>query len=332
MYAAYTGFNAQGQPSTLTLGNGTATTYTYDSSNYRLKTLKTVKGALTLQDLTYTFDTGGNVTALADPVPGHGNQTFVYDGLDRLTSATGPYGTVTNTYDQIGNMLSNSRLSPSTYTYPASGSSSVRPHAVSTAGGNTYTYDANGNMTGGAGRTITYDYENRPVSVTKSGTTTTFVYDGDGGRVKKTVGTTTTTYIGKLYVCVDTSCAKMIFGGAQRIAIKQVTGGSTSYFHPDHLGSTSVLTNSSGVKEQDLVYYPYGETYTNTGTANVAYKYTGKELDDSTDLYFYEARYYDAVIGRFISADTFVPSPTDPQALNRYAYARNNRFHHVLSW
>ena len=85
-----------------------------------------------------------------------------------------------------------------------------------------------------------------------------------------------------------------------------------------------MLTNGSGVKEEDVVYYPYGETFTNTGTANVAYKYTGKELDGSTGLYFYEARYYDATLGRFISADTMVQSPTDPQAFNRYSYARNN--------
>ena len=52
-------------------------------------------------------------------------------------------------------------------------------------------------------------------------------------------------------------------------------GGSISYFHPAHL------------KEEDVVYYPYGETFTNTGTAGVAYKYTGKELDGSTGLYFY---------------------------------------------
>ncbi len=103
-----------------------------------------------------------------------------------------------------------------------------------------------------------------------------------------------------------------------------MSSGSTSYFHPDHLGSTSVLTNSSGVKEEDLVYYPYGERFTNTGTANVAYKYTGKELDDSTGLYFYEARYYDAVLARFISADTLVPGATNPQNLNRYTYANNN--------
>jgi RHS repeat-associated protein len=116
----------------------------------------------------------------------------------------------------------------------------------------------------------------------------------------------------------------MIFAGGQRIAIKQVNSGSTSYFHPDHLGSTSVLTNGSGVNEEDLVYYPYGETFTNTGTANVAYKYTGKELDGSTGLYFYEARYYDATLGRFISADTMVPNPGNPQDFNRYTYGNNN--------
>ncbi len=71
-------------------------------------------------------------------------------------------------------------------------------------------------------------------------------------------------------------------------------------------------------------YYPYGETFTNTGTADVAYKYTGKERDGSTGLYFYEARYYDGALGRFISADTIVPDPLNPQALNRYAYAANN--------
>ena len=151
--------------------------------------------------------------------------------------------------------------------------------------------------------------------------------NGDGGRVKKTAtsdGNTTTTYIGKLYVCEGGGCAKLLYAGGQRIAIKQVSSGSISYFHPDHLGSTSVLTNGSGTKEEDLVYYPYGETFTNTGTANVAYKYTGKELDDSTGLYFYEARYYDAVLGRFISADTLVPNPANPQAFNRYTYGNNN--------
>jgi RHS repeat-associated protein len=86
-----------------------------------------------------------------------------------------------------------------------------------------------------------------------------------------------------------------------------------------------VITDSASAKVQAVTYYPYGATRTNLpGTpVNVPYKYTGKELDN-TGLYYYEARYYDAVLGRFISADTIVPDPEDPQDLNRYSYVDNN--------
>lgn len=116
-YATYSNFTALRQPGTLTRHNGTTTTYTYDATTARLKTLKTVQGTTVLQDLGYTFDPGGNVTGITDPR--HGKQSFSYDGLDRLTGATGGYGTVTYTYNQIGNMLSNSQVGA--YTYNASG-------------------------------------------------------------------------------------------------------------------------------------------------------------------------------------------------------------------
>ena len=200
------------------------------------------------------------------------------------------------------------------------------------AGTKTYSYDANGNMLLGDGRVMTYDHENRLRTVRKNGATTTFVYDGDGGRVKKTVTsgstTVTTTYIGKLYVCEGTSCSRLIYAGNQRIALVPMPpSGRTaapSYFHPDHLGSTGVLTNAQGIAEEHNSYRPYGQLHTHTGTADVAYKYTGQERDPSTGLYFYNARYYDPVLGRFISPDTIVESPLHPQTLNRYAYAGNN--------
>ena len=222
--------------------------------------------------------------------------------------------------------------STGTYTYNPSGTTSTRPHAVTRAGTNTYSYDANGNMLMGDGRIMTYDNENRLSTVRKNGATTTFVYDGDGGRVKKTVTnggtTTTTTYIGKLYVCEGTSCSRLIYAGSQRIAlVPEPPSGRTaspSYFHPDHLGSTGVLTNAQGVAEEHNSYRPYGQLHTHTGTSDVAYKYTGQERDPSTGLYFYNARYYDPVLGRFISPDTIVESPLHPQTLNRYAYAGNN--------
>jgi len=264
---------------------------------------------------------------------GAGDQTMTYDSLDRLTEAEGPYGTggatasITYSYNEIGNLTANSQVG--SYTYPTSGSSSVRPHAVSTAGSNTYSYDANGNMTAGAGRSFTYNLENKPLTITIGGQTTTFVYDGDNGRVKKIVGSTTTRYISQLYECENTSCSRMIFAGSERVATLVPSGG-VHYYHPDHLGSSSVITDETGAKVQALTYYPYGATRTNnspvTPAVNVPYKYTGKELDASTDLYYYGARYYDPLLARFLSADTLVPNPRDPQELNRYTYAGSNPF------
>lgn len=63
---------------------------------------------------------------------------------------------------------------------------------------------------------------------------------------------------------------------------------------------------------------------------------TGKELDDTTGLYFYGARYYDPSLGRFITADPTIQKPYDPQDLNRYTYCRNNPINYTdptgLSW
>jgi len=147
--------------------------------------------------------------------------------------------------------------------------------------------------------------------------------------VKKTVGSSTTVYIGKLYEKALSSgvTTKYIFAGNQRIALK-ASDGSLYYYHTDHLGSSSVVTSGSGSNfgsvVQDLAYIPYGKTYASLGSVDVHHKFTSQELDDSTGLYFYNARYYDPALGRFISPDTLVPSVFDPQSLNRYSYVRNN--------
>jgi RHS repeat-associated protein len=75
--------------------------------------------------------------------------------------------------------------------------------------------------------------------------------------------------------------------------------------------------------EQVERYYPFGQSRGHSGPGNHAYRFTGKELEAS-GLYYYGARYYDPVIGRFISPDSIVQAPNDPQTLNRYSYCRNN--------
>ncbi|MBI5756780.1 MAG: RHS repeat protein, partial [Nitrospirae bacterium] len=162
-YATHSGYNALGQAGTTTYGNGATTTYLYTSSNNRLYSITSnspVAGGL--QNLSYTYNNGGNITGLTDLMDSNRTQTFTYDDINRLTYAqSGAFGTLTYSYNQIGNMTYNTQIG--NYTY------GTKPHAVTQAGGNTYTYDANGNMTGGGGRTIIYDYDNRPSRMTYNG-------------------------------------------------------------------------------------------------------------------------------------------------------------------
>ncbi|HOT93492.1 MAG TPA: RHS repeat-associated core domain-containing protein, partial [Anaerolineae bacterium] len=115
---------------------------------------------------------------------------------------------------------------------------------------------------------------------------------------------------------------KYYYAGGQRVAMRQ--GSSTLYYLlGDHLGSTSVTANSSGGKVAELRYHPWGGTRYTYGSTPTSYQFTGQR-NDATGLYFYNARYYDPTLGRFLAADAIVPDPANPQSLNRYSYGRNN--------
>ncbi|NNG01849.1 MAG: RHS repeat-associated core domain-containing protein [Desulfobacteraceae bacterium] len=104
-----------------------------------------------------------------------------------------------------------------------------------------------------------------------------------------------------------------------------VKNGTVTYFHKDHLGSSTLTTNATGNIVESADYMPYGGKR-DTGTiASSNYHFTDQEWEPETGLYNYDARLYDPVIGRFVSADTVVPGGGyDPQMLNRFAYVRNN--------
>ena len=107
--------------------------------------------------------------------------------------------------------------------------------------------------------------------------------------------------------------------GAMRI-------GSTLYYVlKDHLGSASVITNASGVTVSggEQRYYPYGESRL-TATMLTDKLFTGQREMIGLGIYHYQSRFYSPKIGRFLSADTIVPSHTNPQSLNRFSYTLNN--------
>jgi RHS repeat-associated protein len=86
------------------------------------------------------------------------------------------------------------------------------------------------------------------------------------------------------------------------------------------------MSTSTGTLDSSITFFPFGST--RTGSVNTAKKFTGQRLDD-TGLYYYGARYYDATIGRFISTDTIVQNPANPQTLNRYSYCLNNPLKYI---
>ena len=100
-------------------------------------------------------------------------------------------------------------------------------------------------------------------------------------------------------------------------------GGTLSYLLSDHLGSTSITTNSAGALGSELRYKPWGETRYSNGTTPTKYTYTGQYSNVSDfGLMFYNARWYDPSIGRFAQADSIVPGGV--QGYDRYAYVKNN--------
>ncbi len=107
------------------------------------------------------------------------------------------------------------------------------------------------------------------------------------------------------------------------------------FYHGDHLGGSNLITDDLGAVYQDLEYFPYGETWVEDGGSGQMpmYRFTGKELDPETGLYYYGARYYDPVLSRWISADPAVTGYLNgkpnggiylPRNLDLYSYVVNN--------
>ena len=290
-YVAFSDYNALGQPRQITYQNGVVTSRNYNAANNRLTGITTTSpGGEVLLGLGYSYDRNGNIVGITDNVQSNNDQTFGYDGLNRLISATCPSypADIIIQYDQVGNISLN--------------------------------FDS-GKAVNRAGQARAYDEDNRLVGV-DAGSTSTFVYDYQGARVKKTSGTSETIYVGKHFQITDGVPTKHIFAGGMRIATKDAS--SVYYYHADHLGSLRVATDVAGARVQTVNYYPFGEIRDNSGIVDLPYKFTGQEYDPETGLYYYGARFYDPALGRFITPDSIVQAPEDPQSLNRYAYCRNN--------
>ena len=173
-----------------------------------------------------------------------------------------------------------------------------------------YAYDLNGNRIkkteSGVITNYTYDDENRLIKVTKDTTVITYTYDPFGRRIEKNVSGTITRYVYDhedillTYDGTNNLKARYTHGPGidEPLAVQQ--GITNYYYHADGLGSIVALSNASGAAAQLYRYDAFGRT-TQSGNVTQPYRYTAREYDGETGLYYYRARYYDPIVGRFIT-------------------------------
>jgi RHS repeat-associated protein len=121
-----------------------------------------------------------------------------------------------------------------------------------------------------------------------------------------------------------------VFFNGQRIARRSQfsqTNSAVYYFFSDHLGSSRIVTDSTGAVKEDSDFYPFGGERVVLDTLNNNYKFTGQERDSESGLDYFIARHYAFTLGRFLQSDPvtmLAQRQLDPQQINLYAYARNN--------
>ncbi|HEX3627411.1 MAG TPA: RHS repeat-associated core domain-containing protein [Verrucomicrobiae bacterium] len=263
--------------------------------------------------------------------------TVTYGNLHRIktyTGLTGSYG-----YDPTGNITNNIEGGGSRYSY-----ANPRIQAVRTAFGYTNLYDLCGNMIvrhGGlaTSQSMTYDPENRLSAIAQAGVMSDeFGYAYDDARLWKRINQNPTNiqvWIGDIYEEKDGKTLFHVFAGSEQVCTFEagsfLDGGSDStkvgyYYHQDSLNTSSALSDYAHNQIEVDVYFPFGRTNTASPQANfqVSRRFTGQVFDAESGLCYYNARYYDPELGRFIQPDTTIPDLSNPQSYNRYSYCEND--------
>lgn len=342
--------NARGQVTQATFGNGVVRNNVIDEVTGLVSHIRSGPGPgnYSLQNESYLFNDVGSLIQRQNGNPSL-TESFQYDDLHRLTSSQ--LGGVTNlsvTYDQLGNVTSRNDIAGgAAWVYHA-----TKKHAVTQAGSNTYSYDANGNAITRNGYELKWTSYDKPYEINGAGKKLTFTYGPDRQRYHQQYDNggipETTLYIGGLLEKVTvggvTDWRHYIAVNGQKVALvsrKSVGGESVSYLLQDHLGSVAKILNASGP-----TYEYVSESFEAFGARRDANNwsddcnctdlekmrsvtrmgFTGHEMVGgvSMGLIHMNGRVQDSVIGRFLSADPYVQAPLSGQSLNRYSYVWNN--------
>lgn len=335
-YATGAQYFPNGALKQFTYGNGIMHTMAQNARQLPASSIDT-GGALSQQ---FVYDKNGNVTAVTDALDPARSKAMVYDGLDRLTSASatifGGTGVHQFAYDPLDNLRSwtlGGVKDQSNYVYGADN----RLTQIKNTGGSivhAFSYDPQGNVTTRNGIPHDFDYGNRLRSV---GTTESYLYDGHGRRVQTTQSGGSVTrwmYAGSGQMLFSAKgptspiTHENVYLAGSLVAIIDRDGLSnavtaTKYQHTDALGSPVAMSNEAGAIIERTNYDPYGGPI---GKTVNGLGYTGHVMDGATGLTYMQQRYYDQGVGRFLSVDPVTASSVNGGNFNRYKYASNNPY------
>lgn len=277
-----------------------------DSNTYNhadeLTAIQMSHGASPLANLSYTLDPNGQVTSDTETgLPEPANQAdaaYSYDSANNLNGASG------NSYDQAGELTS----SPvGTFSYDQAGE---RVAATPAAGGaaTTYAYDAGGRLT---------TYTPAP------GNPTTYAYNGDGLMTSGTHNSVSSAFTwdqtGSLPLILTDGRNSYIYG-PDGLPVEEIDSQrNPAFLHHDQLGSTRLITGSSGNTTGAFSYDAYGQADASTGSATAPIGYAGQYTDPNTGLQYDRARYYDPTTGQFLTRDPLNMITGQP-----YVYSANS--------
>lgn len=285
----------------------------------------------------YAYDANGNVISVTQ---GTKSYTYEYDTSNQLIRAnvynnsTDNY-TVTYTYDGNGNIRLKTYYP---YTTGALGTESSSVSCEYSTG------DWKDQITKYNGQSIEYDGAGNPYSylgdslgwsglqLTSINNDISYNYNDDGLRQSKTVGGTTTVYYynGTVLMGTDDGSHTLLFSYDEQSSVVAVNYDGTYYYYlRDGQGSIVKLIDGNGATVVEYSYDPWG-VCTTTGSmaeslgADNPFRFHGYVYDEETGWYYLQSRYYDPVVGRYISADTTASTGQGILGYNMYAYCLNN--------
>jgi RHS repeat-associated protein len=278
------------------------------------------------------------------------NQSFSYDGLDRLTGSQAPGMTLSTgmQYDANGNRTVFT-VNGANYSQTIKPNNNQLGNSAGPGPVKSNTFDAAGNLTSDGTYTYTYSYRGRMSKASLGGSSVNYLYNGLNQRVLKygpasvvaTTGYNAYVYdeAGHLlgeYEADGTPIQETVYLGDLPIAVlkTKVTGTAPNlttttevyYIYADHINTPRVITRATdnqAVWRWDTTdafgILPPNENPANLGTFTYNSRFPGQFYDKETNLFYNNARYYDPMVGRYITSD-----PIGIQGgINTYTYALN---------